>query len=488
MAKIPYVRLIRQFADETPTRVSIVCEDESITCEALERRSNRLARAYAAHGVAEGDTVTLCLPNSSEYFIACVATWKLGAIPNPLSARLPQAELRSILAEADPKLIVGIGSTIEGRHTLPPGFTPDSALSDEPLPEKISRHERAMTSGGSTGRPKLIVPANAALYDADHPPQLFTPEKAILVPGPLYHAGPYSAAWGGIFSGGKIVVMGRFDPEQSLRLIEEHQVDRVFFVPTMLNRIWRLPDAVRRRHDVSSLKFVVSAGAPCAPWLFRAWIDWLGPEHMFEGYGPSERIGRTFITGTEWLQRPGSVGKAMDCQIRILDDEGNSVPAGVIGEIFMLPATGPGSTFHYKGAERRILADGWESVGDMGHLDDDGYLYIADRRTDMIVCGGRNIFPAEIEAALNAHPAVRASVVIGLPDEDLGQRIHAILETSSPLTDDALRAHLDRLLVRYKCPHSFELVNLPLFGEAGKVRRSELRSERLDAAARALLC
>ncbi len=205
----------------------------------------------------------------------------------------------------------------------------------------------------------------------------------------------------------------------------------------------------------------------------------LGPERMFEGYGPSERIGRTFITGTEWLQRPGSVGRAMDgCRVRILDPQGRELPPGGIGEIYMLPAAGAGTTFSYRGAERRVTLDGWESVGDMGWLDSDGYLYIADRRTDMILCGGRNIYPAEIEAALNAHPAVRTSVVIGMPDEDLGQRIHAIVEATD-VTDSDLRIHLEERLVRYKWPHSFEYVSTPLFNEAGKVRRSALREARL---------
>lgn len=480
MTKVPYVRLIREFAERTPGRVSIVFENESVTCEQLERRSNRLARAYASMGVREGDFVTLCLPNRAEYFYACVAVWKLGAVPNPLPPNMPRLEREALVAEADPSLIVGAGQEEwSGRATLPAGFEPAASLSDEPLPEKVAPHERAMPSGGSTGRPKLIIPANPALYDVDHPPAVFNSRNAMLVPGPLYHAGPYSAAWGGLFAGGKIVVMSRFDAEQCLQLIERHRIDRVFFVPTMLNRIWKLPEEVRRRYDLSSLEFVLSGGAPCPQWLFRAWIEWLGPERMFEGYGPSERIGRTFITGPEWLQRPGSVGRPMDgCRVKILDEQGRELPSGEIGEIYMLPASGPGTTFTYRGAERRRTPDGWESVGDLGWFDADGYLYIADRRTDMILCGGRNVYPAEIEAALNSHPAVRSSVVIGLPHEDLGQSIHAIVETDSA-DDAALRAHLEPRLVRYKWPHSFEYVRMPLHNEAGKVRRSALREERM---------
>lgn len=481
MARIPYVRLIREFAERTPERVAIVLDDESITCEQLERRSNRLARAYSAQGVREGDFVSICLPNCAEYFDACIAAWKLGAVPNPLAPTMPRLERAALIAEADPVLVVGVDEPVAGRRTLPAGFEPGPQFPDEPLPERVAPHERAMASGGSTGRPKLIIPANPALYDPDKAMSLFKPRNAMLVPGPLYHAGPFSAAWGGLFAGGQSVVMRRFDAERCLQLIERYRIDKVFFVPTMLARIWRLPEAVRNRYDVSSLEYVGTGGAPCPQWLFRAWIDWLGPDRLFEGYGPSERIGRTFITGREWLQRPGSVGRAMDgCRVKILDSEGRELPPREIGEIYMLPAGGAGSTFHYRGAQRRVTADGWESVGDMGWLDEDGYLYIADRRTDMILCGGRNIYPAEIEAALNAHPTVRASAVIGLPDDDLGQRIHAIVETGdASVTDEALRAHLEPRLVRYKWPHSFEYVTEPLFNEAGKVRRSALREERL---------
>ncbi|MCW5569908.1 MAG: AMP-binding protein, partial [Steroidobacteraceae bacterium] len=285
MATIPYVRLIRQFAERTPQRVTVVLDDDSITCEQLERHSNRLARAYAAQGVREGDLVTLSLPNGAEFFYACAAVWKLGAVPNPLPPKMPRLERDAIIAEANPSLIVGLGGDAGGRRTLPAGWVPDPALSDEPLPEWIAPHERAMTSGGSTGRPKLIIPANPAVYDAGRAMSLFTPRNAMLVPGPLYHAGPWSAAWGGIFAGGRIVVMSRFDPERCLQLIEQHRIDKVFFVPTMLNRIWQLPEAVRKRHDVSSLEYVGTGGAPCPQWLFRAWIEWLGPERMFEGYG-----------------------------------------------------------------------------------------------------------------------------------------------------------------------------------------------------------
>ena len=276
--------------------------------------------------------------------------------------------------------------------------------------------------------------------------------------------------------------MRRFDAARCLDLIERHRVEQVLFVPTMMHRITRLPAAERARFDVSSLRTVFTGGAPCPPWLMRTWIDWLGADVMHELYGPSERIGGTYISGREWLAHPGSVGKPSGgARLRILDPEtGADLPPGKIGEVYMMPAGGPGSTYRYIGAAARTTDDGWESVGDMGYVDADGYLYLTDRRTDMILCGGRNIYPAQVEAALDAHPAVQSSAVIGLPDDDLGQRMHAIVQTTAPVEDEALRAHLRAHLVLYAMPRSFERVDFPLRDEAGKLRRYALRTERLE--------
>ena len=301
------------------------------------------------------------------------------------------------------------------------------------------------------------------------------------MPGPLYHAVPFSAAWQGLFGGAKAVLMRRFDASECLALIEKHRIDRVHFVPTMMVRIWKLPEAERRARDVSSLEFVMTGSAPCPPWVMRAFIEWLGPDVMHEWFGPSERIGGTSITGREWLAHPGSVGRPIgNAPMRILDPETlEDVPTGEIGEIFMLPPSGPGSTYQYVGANARRTADGWESVGDMGRFDADGYLYLGDRRSDMILSGGRNIYPAEVEAALEEHPAVRSSCVIGLPDEDMGNRVHALVELAAEVSDAELRAHVAERLVHYKVPRSFERVSEPLRDDAGKVRRSALRQERV---------
>ncbi len=492
MAQISYGRAVQRLAEQDPSAPAVVCEDETIRRGELDRRSNRLARAYAAHGVGEGDLVTIGLPNGIELLVACLATWKLGAVPNPVSSQLPAAERAGIVECADPALVVGVEASAAGpRTTLAAGYEPDPALPDGPLPDRVPPHERALASGGSSGRPKLIVAMNPGQYDPEAASAIFRARRAVLVPGPLVHAVPFSAAWQGLFGGARVVLMRRFDASRCLELIERHRVDRVHLVPTMMLRIWRLPEAERSARDLSSLEFVMTGGAPCPPWLMQAWIDWLGPDVMHEAFGPSERIGGTFITGREWLAHPGSVGKPIGAgRIRILDPEtGRELPAGQMGEIYMMPAGGRGSTYRYVGAEARATPDGWESVGDMGTLDAEGYLYLGDRRTDMILCGGRNVTPAEVEAAVEAHAAVRSCAVIGLPDEDLGQRIHAIVESDHDGADAdfeaALRAHLAQWLVPYKIPRSFEFVSQPLRDDAGKLRRSALRDARLARAAEA---
>jgi len=487
-AALPYAAVMTALAAIDGDRVALVCDGPDgsavLTRTELDAWANRLARAYCALGLRYGDYATVALPNCPEFFAACLAIWKIGAVPNPVSHRLPAPERAVIIERANPALVIGVAQgSYEGRICVPANL-PVEHLSSLPLPAaQTSPHERAMTSGGSTGLPKLIVAANAAVYDPQQASPLFKGRQAVLVPGPLYHGAPFSAAFGGLFSGCKVVVMQRFDALRCLQLIEQHRVDRMTVVPTMMQRIWRLPAEQRTRIDVSSLEFVMTGSAPCPPWLMRAWIEWLGAKVMHEAFGPSERTGGTFITGSEWLQHPGSVGKpSAGVRIRILDDNGRDLPPGEMGEIYVMPAGGTGSTYRYVGATAKVTQDGWESLGDMGYFDSDGYLYLGDRRSDMVLCGGRNIYPAEVEAAIDALPGVRSSAVIGLPDNDLGQRLHAIVDVGpdgSDLDEAQIKQHLIERLVHYKIPTSIEIVTILLRDDAGKMRRSALRAARL---------
>ncbi len=473
-------QLLADRAAEDPDRPALTHEGVTLTRGALEARTNRLARAFEAMGVAQGRMVTIGLPNGIAFFEAAIATWKLGAIPQPVSARLPQAEFEAIVDLADPALVVG-GAALTGssRPQIDGAFQPAMDLSADRLPERVSPNWKAPTSGGSTGRPKLIVAGEPGAFDRQAEFLGMAPGMTHLVPGPLYHNGPFTFASRGLFMGHHVVIMSRFDALETLRLIERHRVNWLMLVPTMMQRIWRLDPAVRNGFDLSSIDILWHLAAPCPAWLKEVWIEWLGPERIWELYAGTEAQGRTVISGGEWLDHKGSVGRPVGCDIKICDPEGKALPPGEIGEIYMLPETGQGSTYHYVGAEPRALSGGYESLGDMGYLDADGYLYLADRRTDMILSGGANIYPAEVEAAIDSHPAVRSSCVIGLPDEDLGQRVHAIVDAPRPVSAEELLAFLAERLVRYKVPRSVEFVSEPVRDDAGKVRRSALRAERL---------
>lgn len=426
MAMMSISELIGWQAQRRPNHPALTFEHQTLSWLQLEQRTNRLARAYQQLGVEQDDRVTIALANSIEFYEAAIAAWK-----------------------------------------------PDS------LPPRTSRYWKAPTSGGSTGRPKLIISEAPGTFDPEAPAFNMQLDRAHLVTGPLYHNGPFTVSMHALFAGNHIVVLPRFDPLRTLECIERYAIDYMMMVPTMMHRIWRLDEDVRRGFDLSSLRVLLHMAAPCPSWLKAAWIDWLGPDRIHELYAGTEQQCATWITGTEWLEHRGSVGKPLMGQIKILNESGEELPAGEIGEVYMMPDTGPGSTYHYIGAEAQRI-DGWETLGDLGWLDDDGYLYLGDRQSDMILRGGANIYPAEVEAAIDAHLKVRSSAVIGLPDEDLGARVHAIVNASETLRDEELLAHLVERLVRYKIPESFEYVNEPLRGGDGKVRRSALRATRID--------
>jgi bile acid-coenzyme A ligase len=475
-------RIIAHWAALQPDRVAIDHEGAALTWTQLEERTNRLARAYEALGVRQDDFVTIGLPNGVEFFEACFAVWKLGATPQPISAKLPKLERDQIVDLARPSLVVGCAADeYAPTPSLPEGYKPDQDLSTSPLPERTALSLKAMTSGGSTGRPKLIVSKLPSAWDPEVP-YLEIPQRGVmLVPGPLYHNGPFLWAMIALFKGCTVGVTTRFDAEQTLRTIERLQVDTAYMVPTMMRRIWALPDATRQGYNLSSLKSLWHLAEPCPAWLKERFIEWLGPSVIWELYGGTEGQGSTTIQGTEWLTHRGSVGKpAETCEMKIVGESGETLPPGEVGEVFIRPLTGPGTTYRYIGAEAKTIEGGWESLGDLGWMDAEGYLYLADRLSDMVLVGGANIYPAEVEAAIDAFPGVRSSAVIGLPDDNTGNRLHAIIDRpEGPADEAALAAHLAKHLVRYKLPRTIEYVAEPLRDEAGKVRRKALRDARI---------
>jgi bile acid-coenzyme A ligase len=481
---IPIADVPRWYAERRPKdMIAISHGAETLTWRQLDCNANRRARAFAAKGVKPGDFVAIGLPNGNEFFETTFAVWKCGATPTSLSWRLPRGEAAAVLAILKPSLVVGGETDWNAGNSLPAGFQPEG-FSDEPLTNPVSRYWKAMTSGGSTGRPKVILDHQPAVADtALEQPLGIAPGTTLLNPGPLYHNAPFIVTHLALFGGGRITGMVTFDAEEALRLIARDRVRWVNFVPTMMHRIWALPGEVRAAHDLSSLKIVFHMAAPTPPWLKENWIAWLGPERIFELYGGTERQGSTIISGVEWLAHKGSVGKIGEtARLRIIGEDGNDVAPGETGEIYFLPNDGPGTTYHYLGAEPKRRADGWESLGDIGRIDADGYLYLGDRLADMILRGGANIYPAEIEAAVSAHPNVRSCVVVGLPDAEFGQRVHAILELAESgdiqAVADGMGDFLADRLSRYKHPESFEVVAVGLRDDSGKVRRALLRDER----------
>jgi len=481
---VSYAAWLAQLAREAPDRLAVTDDDRSLTRRELDELAGRIARAFAASGVVSGDRVTIALRNTAEFLAAAIGCWKLGAIPAPVSWRLPGRELDAIVGLADPKVVLGCEpGTYPGRTCLPAGWEPPPAADDGlPLADAVSDPWKAVTSGGSTGRPKLILATTPGLVDPDGPPALnMARDGCTVVPGPLYHNGPFVWATMSLLAGRHVVLLGRFDAATTLERIAQHRADMIYLVPTMMHRIWRLPEAERLAHELSSLEVVWHMGAPCPPWLKRAWIDWLGPERIWELYAGTEGQASTFIRGDEWLAHQGSVGRAVYGEVRIVGPEGEPLAPGQVGEIYLRSGESSPAAYRYVGATARTLGDGWESLGDLGWVDDGGYLHITDRRDDMVLVGGANVYPAEVEAALEEHPRVQSCAVVGLPDEEAGNRLHAIVKAEGTLTADELLAHLRDRLVTYKLPRTFEFVSEPVRDDAGKVRRSALRDARIRA-------
>lgn len=456
--------------------------DEVLSWQELDQRATRRAHALAAQGVAADDRVALVLPNGNALFELSFAVWKLGATPAIISPRMAGNELSEVLALLDARAVI-VERPGEGpaHGALPATFGLDHPVGD-PVAARVARQWKILATGGSTGRPKLIVANQPARMDDSHA-LLGQPADAVVInPGPCHHNMPFATSVMAMLRGNAVSGMVRFDPLEFLRLVERDRPEWVTMVPTMMSRIWALPEAQRNARDLTSLRTIVHTAAPIAPWLKRAWIEWLGGERIVEVYGGSEGVGITLITGDEWLERPGSVGRPVGCTVTVRDPAGDPVPVGQEGEVFFTPAGGSADdTFSYVGADKRRGPAGSVSLGDNGWLDEAGFLYIAGRRTDLILRGGENIYPAEIEAALSQCPGVAACVVIGLPDADLGERVHAIVEpedATDPPGEQALREWAGAQLERYKQPASYEFHPGPLRDEAGKIRRSRLQAER----------
>lgn len=500
-----------------PDRTALRLDDQLRSYAELDDRARRVAHALHAVGVRRGDRVALALPNGFELFEALHGAGRLGAIAVPVNVHFKADEAGWVVRNS------GAVAVVVGREQLPalahvehvatlvvgdgPGTDAEAAPRARPLIGYEAALAAAPMSGevdppgvvadawpttmaytsGTTGRPKGVAvgehdfrrrAAGAAAAGAGFG---IGPHDVHLMAGPGYHMGPLFWVQMHLALGAEVVIMGAWDAEQALALIEAHRVTTTHLVPANFQRLLALPEAARRRYDLSSLRLVVHAAAPCPIPLKRAAMELFGPDRVWEYYGASEG-GGTVISPQEWLEHPGSVGRPFPGnEIVILDDDGNLLPPGEVGTVWLKPAA---SSFEYHNDPEKTAAqhrDGFFTVGDAGYLDDDGYLYLTDRTSDMVITGGVNVYPREIEECLLDHPRIVDCAVLGLPDATWGERLYAVVQPApgAELDEGEVVDWVRRHLADYKRPRVVELVDELPRDPNGKVRKPQLRADYL---------
>lgn len=470
----------------------IRCESTTRTHDEVRDRASRLARALQDLDVGPGDRSTIVMRNEIAFLEATAAGAAIGAVPVPVNWHWSGDDLRHVLTDSGSKVVLAHGDLLGGVEdaapqgasivevAVPPdvaaayGFDPPPLSGRYPDLEGLIAGSGPVTdpatqpalgviyTSGTTGPPKGIlrqrVTADQAQRIGKNVLHTFAaePSMSTLVPAPLYHTAPNAHAVFALALGMDLHIMARFGAEGFLRLVEDRRIEHVQMVPTMFVRLLKLPDEVRSRYDLSSLRSIVHAAAPCPPEIKHAMIDWLGPI-LSEYYGGSETGAVVFCTSAEWLEHPGTVGRpVLGAAVRILDPTGQQVPTGETGDIYLKPFPAwPDFTYLGNDDKRRAMDnDGHLTIGDVGHVDADGYLYLSDRRNDMVISGGVNIYPAEIEACLIGLDGVSDVAVFGIPDPDYGEALAAHVEPTPgfTLSEDDVRAHVVSRLARYKAP------------------------------------
>ena len=462
---------------------AIVDSGGAITFAQLESRTNQLARLFQEYDVKSGDYVLISTASPSLLLQSAIAAWKVGAVPMPVSDRMVQAELDAIIRLGNPRIVVDTTSRTVSVPRIA-SFDRLHEYSSDALPSVVPPHLKVPTSGGSTGLPKLILsgaPGEPASIIQLGQTMGVPTDGICLITAALYHNAPFSDALAALALGNTTVVMERFDPEATLEMIEKHRATWVYFVPTMMQRIWRLPEEVKYKYDLSSVETFFHVAAPCPPWLKREWINWVGAETIYELYGPTEGQAATAITGTEWLDHPGSVGRAVVGEVTVRDEDGKEVAPGVTGEVWLRRGADEPPAYHYVGAESESFDEGWETVGDIGWMDDEGYLYLTDRRSDMLLVGGVNVYPAEIEAVSDMHPTVLSSCVVGLDDPELGKVPAMVIETGDGAIPADFHDFLSAQLSGAKLPRQVVATTQRLRDHAGKMRKRDIKADFFEA-------
>ncbi len=514
---------IREHAEANPDKAAVVMHPSgtAVTFGELEARANRLAHFFRRHGLREGDAVAILMENNEHFHTVMWAARRCGLYYVPINTHLTAAEAAYIVDNSSAKAIVGsaalrktladlanppelriIVNGAETSATIVNGAETSATSGSSDMdgwqlyPECVAAEPAApiddeiegdllQYSSGTTGRPKGIKRDLPHLPPAEVPGMMsglvafwLDPGAVYISPAPLYHTAP--SVWSMTIQSAGIttVVMEKFDAEGCLDAIQRHRVTHGQFVPAMFVRMLKLPEAVRSSYDLSSMKRVMHAAAPCPVEIKKQMIDWWGPI-VDEYYASSEAIGSTLITAEDWLAHPGSVGKPMMSALHILDEDGNELPPNQAGEIYFEG----GFDFEYlNDAEKTAKSrdkHGWKTVGDIGYLDEEGYLYLTDRRHHMIISGGVNIYPQEAENMLVTHPKVMDAAVFGIPDDEMGQTVKGVVQTidSADATDefgDELLGWLRDRLAHYKCPRSISFeAQLPRT-DTGKLYKQEL--------------
>ncbi|MGW0606821.1 acyl-CoA synthetase [Streptomyces sp. NPDC002640] len=496
-----------------PHRPAVVMagSGERLTYGELDERSIRLAAVLRSSGLRRGDVVALLSDNSPHSYEVYWAAVRSGMYITAVNSHLTAPEVAYVVRDSGAAALVashGVAPLAEEIAGEVPGVrvrlayggpvagygdyeTALAAASPEP-PADQPRGADLLYSSGTTGRPKGIKP-ELPDRQVDEPGDVlvevlrafygFGPDSVYLSTAPVYHAAPlrYGASVHAL--GGTVVMMERFDAEGALRAVERHRVTHSQWVPTMFIRMLRLPERTRAAYDLSSQRVAVHAAAPCPPDVKRAMIDWWGPV-LHEYYSSTEGVGMTFITSQEWLRKPGSVGRAVLGEPRVCDDEGRLLPAGETGTVYFARDE---NTFAYLGDPEKTRAayhpehPTWATTGDIGHVDEDGYLFLTDRKAFTIISGGVNIYPQEVEDALALHPAVLDVAVIGVPDAEMGEAVKAVVQPApghlpGPELEQRLIDHVRARIAHYKAPRSVDFVDELPRTPTGKLVKGRLKA------------
>ena len=498
-----------QLTPEKPAIINSVTQ-EQLTFKQLDDQSNQLAQLLYAHGLKRGDHIAIFMENQLAFFIAAWAAVRSGLYHTPVNRHLNAEETGYILNDCGAKALITSAAISDAKNieTYAPDCTIKlslngghagfedfyTAISNYPAAPLAAQPVGAMMpySSGTTGRPKGIIRPlpeqnidaadyingglQTALWDFDD-------NTVYLSPAPLYHTAPYSFCMATTSLGGTIIMMPKFDALGALQAIEQYGVTHSQWVPTMFSRMLKL-DVDRDSFDLSSLKVAVHAAAPCPKQVKQQMLDWWG-DVIYEFYAGSELNGLTHVTPTEWRAKPGTVGKPFMGVLHICDDEGIEVPAGESGLVYFEQ---PNATFEYHNDSDKTRSTqhpqhaNWSALGDVGYVDEDGYLFLTDRATFMIISGGVNIYPQEIEDAMVMHPKIKDVAVIGVPNEEMGEEVKAIVELEPGLTPggdvaEELMAYVREHVAHYKCPRSIDfMAELPR-SEAGKLYKRQLKDQ-----------